>query len=247
MRKHAATAGAILIAAMLWSCAHVQRSYAGQTIIHTSVIRIWAQDDPLLPMRAVLDGCRFWEPKGVLCVLVSKPEHATVRIYTNPVACGKGESKIEPREPLPPVPGCVEPTPATSSGYALAEAWHDEGKIVVFTSCTSPSGQLNQQELTLTVAHEFGHQIGIWVHVPTVCDVCGQETKVHPSGRKICGEGALMNSSHHSGLEFMTEIDSMAFDVRDKNESVLESLVPLFSALRPAKKVKPIPPTQHRP
>jgi hypothetical protein len=213
-----------LVALMLGSCSSVAL-YARQAETHSLFARVWVEDDPLVPKQAVLKGCRFWEAKGLLCGLVSKPEHANIRVYSDAVKCGEGESRIEPEQHKLKMRCAHASSAMGKSGRALAEAHHD-GKIVVFTDCTAPGGKLDADELAITIAHEFGHQLGIWDHIPVDCADKSAVIKTHPTGRAVCGPNAVMNPSHPKGIEGITDLDALAFDLRDHRDSKIGPLMP---------------------
>lgn len=213
-----------LVVVMLGSCSGV-RLYTRQTETHSLFARVWVEGDSLVPKSAVLKGCRFWEAKGLLCGLVSRPEHANIRVYSDAVRCGEGDSRIEPSKRNGKSRCRHVSRAGTQPGRALAEAHHD-GKIVVFTDCTAPGGKLHEEELVITLAHEFGHQLGIWDHIPVDCDDKSAVIKTHPSGSKVCGPDAVMNPSHPKGIDGITDLDALAFDLRDRRDSVIGPLPP---------------------
>lgn len=222
MRKSAKFVFAAMTAIFSAACAHA-RSYEGPPPTLSHLIQLWVEDSPLLPLTAVLDGCRYWERKGVVCGLVSDPTHANVRVKVDTVKCGQGESVIAAAGPMEQKPGCVDPGPSTGTGTAQAKSWLEKGEIVIYTSCLYDDGPVKADQLRETTAHEMGHQLGI-SHISTVCDACGEETKVHASGRKICGGPAVMSALGRRGLKFITELDALAFDLRDVNRSGIKPI-----------------------
>jgi hypothetical protein len=180
------------------------------------VIKIWAEPSPNFDRNALLEGCNVWLVKGVSCELVDQDWKAHIRVYDDP----KAECKTD-----------------GDSSYALAVAY-EGGKIVMMTPCMRKwlgFGGIRREMFQTVFSHEVGHELGIWDHVPESCDpkdlkprkvkVDGktntytQVIKVHPNGQPICGQ-ALMNPAYEPGVDVPTEIDALAFDVRDLTNSV---------------------------
>ena len=80
------------------------------------------------------------------------------------------------------------------------------------------NGSFDAEEYRLVLAHEFGHQFGIWDHVPRKCD---DKAKTLPDGRRVCGT-AIMNPDYDSDVPYLTPVDDLAFAVRDRQTNVLE-------------------------
>lgn len=162
-------------------------------------VAVWVESDTDLPAAEASAGCGVWRVKGVACISIDSEELADIRIYADPKACKKN------------------PDGATT----LAIAYRG-GKIEIIVDCFKKSGVLDRHMLSAVVAHEVGHQFGIWEHVPESC--AGRPLK-HPSGKPVCGQ-ALMNPAYDPVVHFVTPVDSLAFDLRDPFYSVLVSDVP---------------------
>jgi hypothetical protein len=168
-----------------------------------AAVAIWIEEDADLPAAAVATGCDVWGVKGVVCASAAAKELADIRIRADHKACeknGKGTTTL-----------------------ALAY-WG--GDIEINVDCFKKSGKLDRHMLSAVVAHEVGHQFGIWEHVPESCD---SKPTVHPNGKPVCGQ-ALMNPYYEPAVYFVTPVDSLAFDLRDPFYSVLVSDVPRSDA-----------------
>lgn len=160
---------------------------------------IWVQDDPDLSPALASDGCHFFGPEGVCCPTAARDD-ADVRIYSNP-------------QPCPLTPG--------ADAYVLAVAFK-QGTIVVNTQCldrpygSSPSAE----QFRNIIAHEVGHVLGMWFHIPRDCDSEDPSlpVRIHPSGAPICGP-AIMNPLLDVSLNGPTGPDLLAFDLRDPSGS----------------------------
>jgi hypothetical protein len=84
-------------------------------------------------------------------------------------------------------------------------------------------GAFEPGQLKAVMTHEVGHQLGIWDHVPYAPEC--KDAKTHPGGRKVCGP-AVMNPHYNPRIGYVTEIDALAFDVRDREHSVLIGDIP---------------------
>jgi len=160
-------------------------------------LTLWVQPHDELPPDLARAACASWRPEGVLCETVPDPSEALVRIHAY-----EGE--------------CVEREDGT---YALGHATVGGG-IVLEIACLRKFGgtPISEEVLWPTVAHEVGHQLGIWHHVPTDCD--DPETRTHPERGPVCGP-ALMNPMMRRGLMGMLYLDHLAYELRDRDLSVL--------------------------
>ena len=87
------------------------------------------------------------------------------------------------------------------------------------TPCMPRSDGTAEPNMFRTVmGHEIGHQLGVWAHVP---ESCSEAHVTHPTGGPLCGQ-ALMNPMYDSNISFMTALDHLAFEMRDRDASVLE-------------------------
>lgn len=177
-------------------------------------LNIWIQPDPRLPREAVMKGCSQWKAERITCVAVDAPEKARVRIYANDDACHVQDKK-------------------DVTVWHTYLAWaHQGGDIKMMMGCMPhKDGAYDPHYFAGVVTHEVGHEIGIWEHVPDVCDDKDTKTpnpdiKTHAkSGKKICGQ-AVMNEYYHDAIDYVTEIDAMAFDERELDVSVLVGDIP---------------------
>lgn len=188
-----------LFLSALAACGDNLRSYdlyeAEPTEFRTATF--WVQPHPELPGELVREACEAWRPEGVRCAQVGDPHEALVRIRA---------SEAE----------CVEDA---DGNYALGRAWVG-GEIVLMIACLRKFGgePIAEEILWPTIAHEVGHQLGIWHHVPTDCD--DPEVMTHPEAGPVCG-AALMNPMINRGLYGITLHDHHAYALRDADLSVL--------------------------
>ena len=170
-------------------------------------VRIWIQPDARLPRAAIMSGCGKWLAERVTCLEVGTPELAKIRVYADDRDCVAKDDQGKP----------------TGSLY-LAWAFQG-GDIKMMMGCMGHTGGVyDTHEFSAVVTHEVGHQFGIWDHVPTDCK--DKDAKTHSGdGRKICGP-AVMNAYYHKDIDYVTDIDAMAFDERDVDYSVLVGDMP---------------------
>lgn len=166
------------------------------------VVAVWVDDDPDLPMESMKAGCEIWKLEGARCEFVGRGEPARVRVWPYHGPCKKNDR----------------------GSYTLATAYSD-GKIIFNVECFKRGDDktLDRQELAVVMAHEMGHQFGIWKHVHADC---GQEgVRTHPDGTPLCGV-ALMNPMRRRDVFFLTPLDHLAFEMRDRAWSVLTADAP---------------------
>ena len=108
--------------------------------------------------------------------------------------------------------------PRDDGTYTLATAFGDH-TVVFETQCMAmrPDGTAEPNMFRTVMGHEMGHQLGVWAHVPEGCD---EPHVTHPTGGPLCGQ-ALMNPMFDSNISFMTALDHLAFEMRDRDASVL--------------------------
>jgi hypothetical protein len=176
------------------------------------VLGVWVQDDPDLSPTLAVDGCDFWQDAITTIVCMSTPrEQAHIRIYGNPQLC----------PPYFDEDGVV-------IGFILAIAYGGQGTVVVNTDCLwrpfGPRTAPQAEQYRNIIAHEIGHVLGVWEHVPRACtDAMGAllpETPIHPSGAPICGP-AIMNPFIDVALSRLTGPDILQFDRRSTDMTVL--------------------------
>jgi hypothetical protein len=174
------------------------------------VLGVWVQEDPDLSEPLALVGADLWEDVGV-CGMSAMREEAHIRIYGNPQLC-------------PP----AFDEEGMQTGWILAIAYGGQGTVVVNTDCLwrpyGPRTAPNAEQFRNIVAHEIGHVLGVWEHVPRECtDAMGHllpETPVHASGAPICGP-AIMNPFIDPALSRLSGPDILQFDRRSMTASVL--------------------------
>lgn len=160
--------------------------------------RIWVQDDPWFLKSEIKRGCEFWLDAGVQCLLVADQAESDIHMTADYDAC-----------------------PAADGGGVVV-AWADgTGHINVYVRCLAQDdGSVNVAYLREMAAHEIGHQLGVWDHVPDKCD--GTE-KVASNGTHVCGT-AVMNPRLNS-LPTLTERDLLAFQLRDQVSNAINGTV----------------------
>ncbi|HTK60125.1 MAG TPA: hypothetical protein VL283_02875 [Candidatus Baltobacteraceae bacterium] len=175
-------------------------------------IEIWVEDDPRLPKDIVFKGCAKWEAKKVTCVEASSKIFADIRVYADDSECVLKDDHGTPDDPK-------DDTTATTLAWA-----YSGGDIKMMMRCLShKDGVYDAHQLAAVVTHEVGHQLGIWEHVPYPPKF--EDALTHPDGRKVCGT-AVMNPYYDEKIDYVTEIDALAFDLRDPKHSVLVVDVP---------------------
>lgn len=195
--------------ALATSCATVPRADPITNENGDSVVRVWIQDSPDLPPNTIIAGCNYWNPMKIRCEQTSNRDVANVRIIATPKKCED-----------------------VNGHAALAWAHPDKPEIEFDTDCFKRFFLgLDTGMMERVAAHEIGHELGIWDHIPNSCDpkdlgkehLTGRELKIkiHPRGLPICGK-AVMNPVE-SGLKYLTIPDSLAFDLRDPDIRIVRT------------------------
>jgi hypothetical protein len=174
------------------------------------VLGVWVQEDPDLSEPLALVGSDLWEDVGV-CGMSATREEAHIRIYANPILCPPAFDKM-----------------GMPAGWILATAYGGQGTVVVNTDCLwrplGPRTAPNAEQFRNMIAHEIGHVLGVWEHVPRECtDAEGNllpDIPIHASGAPICGP-AIMNPGIDPALSRLTGSDILQFDRRSLDVSVL--------------------------
>jgi hypothetical protein len=163
-------------------------------------VTVWVETDARLPKALMLKGCGLWNVMKVTCRETADKDMADIRVYAD-----DGE--------------CVIKTPDDGKTHTTLAWAYSGGDIKMMMRClTHEGGVYDAAQLGRVMGHEAGHQVGIWDHVPYPPEC--EDAKTHPSGKKVCGT-ALMNPYDNPKVDFVTEIDAMAFDLRDPQHSVL--------------------------
>jgi len=172
-------------------------------------VRIWIQSDARLPRAAILAGCGKWQAERITCLEVGTPELAKIRVYADDDACH-----------------VTDPRDSADKTVHTYLAWAFQGGDIKMMMLCMPhkDAAYDPKYFSGVVTHEVGHQLGIWDHVPLSCK--DKDVKIHSGdGRKICGK-AVMNPYYDPDIDYVTDIDAMAFDERDVDYSVLVGDLP---------------------
>lgn len=130
---------------------------------------VYITPHPKLDRKAIADGCSVWREEGVACNFVDDATMAQVKVVPSYDECGS----IFGRRVL-----------ATANSYGI---------ISVKMKCmTNIFGDIEHYRMMTVFAHELGHTLGVWSHIP--------------NDRK-----AIMNSEIPDGLDYMTFADHEYF------------------------------------
>lgn len=151
-------------------------------------VPVWVQDHRDLNPDDVEVGCDMWVPLGMSCVVTDDPT-APIRVLASDRPC----------------------IATTMGTVTLATAFGD-GTIVFENHCLRRDlvGRVDRQMFMTIMGHEFGHELGIWGHVPRDC---AEPHLEHPRSGPVCGP-AIMNPFHDSSINVLTVPDALAFDLR---------------------------------
>jgi len=190
----------VLFTAFIFSCGHSPihgAVPAGKPPLYLATL--WIQEDPLLPPQLVLEGCQAWAPLGVGCKIVQNPGDALVRFNAVRTPC----------------------TPDPKEHTIIIATAHSDRHIEMLVNClVGNDGKPDELKIRMVVAHEFGHEEGIWKHVPLECDDKDTTYVMMPDGKKLCGE-AVMNPVYDDDVTEITDMDGHAFDMRDRNYTII--------------------------
>jgi hypothetical protein len=153
---------------------------------HTVVF--WFDDDPALDRVSLLEGCRLWAPTGVICATADTEAGAEIKVLAVHDGC-----------------------PDSHDGFILGEAVRRTRVINLMVDCFARLARsLGPDGAKHVFAHETGHAIGIWYHVPVDCDQFDVMTV--PNGEKVCGK-AMMNAYIDPSVDMILRADELAFSV----------------------------------
>lgn len=161
-------------------------------------VTLWIQDDPDLGAADALAGCDEWQPKCLKCQITDDPK-AAAQLAVSHEAC----------------------KPKSDGSYVLAFSVPG-GRVTIMMECMrglfspEPDGSVSHHVLTQVIAHELGHEAGMWWHVPAKCDdaYATNDFEKDLVTMGVCGT-AVMNPYLNVGLAAITPIDGEAFDLRD--------------------------------
>jgi len=209
----------------LSSCAHAQAVPSG-TDTSIVTVRLWVAPDASVPKIAIVKGCRYWEPLGVRCFEVSRPEHANIRVRFVRGACvsrKKAREKGIPVEDAFPLrPECrVRAEADRRSDNVIIGLAHDTGDVEIFIGCIQETwpdtvdarNVFATTHLVPIVAHEIGHALGM-DHVPAACDDPCIKYAMDANGTKVCGVGVMNHQVDESLVLGLP--DTQAFNLRDR-------------------------------
>lgn len=166
-------------------------------------LRLWIDADPRIDRAVTFKACNAWNIENVHCVEATSADASDVRVSVKDMDCLQRND-----------------AGALTGSVTLGEAWRD-GRIWMMAGCLDKAGAVFEpHQFAAVFAHEIGHELDIWDHIP---EVCGKDALLHPSGRKICGR-ALMNPYYHREINYVTVLDDLAFDLRKRDESVPDSM-----------------------
>lgn len=193
----------------------VEPDFVDRNVTDTKAERTWSE--------LVMDGCRYWEPKGVRCRLVSREHDADVRVTFDRGKCltaGKvraisKKNGVVHSEPLVLRPECRKRSVVKTDDYFITGISIGNGVIVLSPACMRHlwGGKVNPTKASFVVAHEIGHELGIRDHVPPTCDDKCVEYRRSIYGGRICGD-SVMNPEGGQPEAFLAT-DGAAFDERE--------------------------------
>ncbi len=175
------------------SCGESVPQYVNPDAKVDHVVKVWVEADPIFNPTDFIDGCMVWRPKGIQCVFAEDKTDADIAVYVDMTPCALNN----PEDIL-----------------ALA---FSGGTIIFRGPCFYDGGRIDRFQVRGVMGHETGHELGIWTHVPAECEV---PVRISPNGQLLCGV-ALMNPEYDPDVDFITPLDSLAFDMRDLKPSVI--------------------------
>ncbi len=160
------------------------------------IVRVWIEDHVYLPKADTMEGCNFWLAKGHQCIIVPK-EEADIEVYVNMQDCVADE-----KGNFPP------------SGLAYIRQETNTGIITFWPRCSDDdaTGKVDRAYYIALMAHEFGHELGMWNHVSDTCDASMAKWPIPTvDGIRVCGP-AIMNS--YVGARKLTQMDLLFYEAR---------------------------------
>jgi hypothetical protein len=162
------------------------------------VLAVWLDPKAGLPPDDTLAGCNYWNEMDVRCVLTANVVEADIVIVSDDHPCApneKGRSEV------------AFASPARVISVRL-DCYYDTARVEGFDA----------EQYRSVIAHEVGHEIGIWDHVPLECDDKAEKAK--PEAMRRCGQ-AIMNPVYDPKVSYLTFADAVAFAQRDRGFTVV--------------------------
>ena len=188
---------------------YVFAALAGCGVERDSRLTIWIPEDPRMPAEVLMDGCRHWQPFGMTCERARYVGDADISVSFLAEPCG----------------AVLGDAHTGIDGYSDIRMW---------VSCFhDKEGKLLAHHMEMTFTHEVGHALGVQ-HVPSSCDpevyvnerdYVDSDLKLvrHPNGRLVCGTAVMAPSLSSDVLTGPTDIDAMAFDLRDREKAIIKA------------------------
>lgn len=162
-----------------------------------SMVTVWLDPRAGLSSGDTLSGCNYWNELDVTCRMTPNIVEADVVVIADTHPCSPNEK----------------------GSYDIAFA-SPARVISVRLDCfydTSRTNGFDAQEYRSVIAHEIGHEIGIWDHVSLECD---KAESGKPALMRRCGR-AIMNPSYDAEVSYLTPADAVAFAGRDREYTVV--------------------------
>ncbi len=163
-----------------------------------TTVTVWLDPRTGLPPQDTLAGCNYWNETDVRCVLTHNVVESDVAIIADDHPCSPNEKGSY---------DIAFASPARVISVRI-DCFYDTSRVAGFDA----------EEYRSVIAHEVGHEIGIWDHVPHSCEK--PEEKAKPPASRLCGD-AIMNPSYDPRVSYLTPADAVAFARRDRHYTVV--------------------------